>query len=112
MEIGYIIFLIALIRGVASAFGNRRPAITTIANSVPESLCVTCAYAHIACGYRERDKLIACTFGGSPRPLKFAVSNCTLYCSRNSGTQLVRVAGFAECIDTSVAPAVAAKIAH
>lgn len=110
MEIAYIIFLIAVIRGIASAISNSRAAITTITNSAPESLCGTCAYAHVARGYRERDKLIACTHGGTARPLKFAVSHCTLYCNRSAGTRLVRVTGFATAADESRTPAVAAQV--
>ena len=110
MEIASIIFLIALIRGFATALGKRRAATTAITNSEPDSLCASCAYAHVARGYRERDKLVACTFGGTVRPLQFAVSNCTSYCNRNAGARQVRVAGFAESVDGALAPTVAAKI--
>ena len=109
MEITYIIALVAIGRAIASAIRNRQPAINTLVSVKPESLCTSCVYAHLAQGYRERDKLIACTFGGTARPLKFAVSNCTLYCNRNAGTQVVRVIGFADIVGQSAGASVAAK---
>jgi len=96
MEITYIIFLIALIRGIASALNKCQPAISTLTGNACEPLCATCAYALIVRGYGEREKLTACTYGGSVRPLKFAVSECTLYSNRNATSQVVRIAGFAE----------------
>jgi hypothetical protein len=95
MEITCLIFLVALIRGLLSAIRNRQPAITTLTSNSSQSLCSTCAYAHIAHGFDDRRKLIACTYAGSVRPLKFAVSACTLYCNRNVTAQEVRVVGFA-----------------
>ena len=93
MEITAIIFVLALIRGVAAAL-NRKPAITTLTGNTPQSLCATCAYAHIAHGMTDRQKLIACTFGGTARQLKFAVSSCTLYLFRGATEQTVQVVGF------------------
>ena len=98
MEITYIIFIIALVRGIASAVRNSRPTITTLTNTASDSLCTSCAYAHIAHGFSDRQKLIACTFGGSVRPLKFAVSDCTFYFNRTAIPQSVCIIGFAETI--------------
>lgn len=102
METTYIIFLIALIRGLAGALNKRQPAITTLTGNPREPLCATCAYALIARGYGEREKLTACTYGGSVRPLKFAVLECTLYCNRNSNPQTVRIAGFAQSAEVAL----------
>ena len=108
MEITSIILLIAFIRGIASAVRNRRPVINTLTSTAPESLCATCAYAHIALGFDERHKLIACTFGGSVRTLKFAVSTCTFYFNRAAIPQMVAVTGFARSCETELVP-IAAK---
>ena len=108
MEIFTLIVVIGIIRAIVSAIREQTPVITTL-TSAREPLCNTCAYAHIARGYRDRQKLIACTFGGTVRPLKFVVSDCTLYCNRNPGIRLVRVTGFAETqLDESLSPTVAA----
>ena len=96
MEIIYIIALIATIRAIVAVVRKRQPAITTLNGNTPQSLCSTCAYAHIALGFNEREKLIACTFGGSVRPLKFAVSACTFYFNRAAIPQAVHIAGFAQ----------------
>ena len=95
MEITYIFFLAAIFRTIVNAVNHRRPAITTLFDRTPQSLCSTCAYAHIAHGFDDRQKLMACTYGGSVRPLKFAVSECTLFCNRNANSQTVRITGFA-----------------
>lgn len=100
MEI-YVIILIAIIRVIVSAVRNRKPAITTLTGSTTEVLCGSCAYAYIAHGFRERDKLIACTFGGSVRPLKFAVSTCTFYFNRAAIPQAVHIIGFAQEEETA-----------
>ena len=102
MEITCIIFLIALLRGIASAIRNRRPATITLTTTTPEPLCANCAYAHIAHGFYERQKLIACTFGGSVRTLKFAVSSCTFYLNRAAIPQMVAVTGFARPPETEL----------
>ena len=112
MEIIYIIGFIALIRLIIAQIQKHRNAIETLASQQAQSLCIACAYAHIAHGFTDRQKLIACTYGGSVRTLKFAVSNCTLFCNRNAGTQIVRVIGFADTVEQSVSPSVAAKSAN
>jgi hypothetical protein len=108
MKITYVMVLVAIVRALVSAERIRQPAITTLISNTPQSLCSSCAYAHIAHGYGEREKLIACTYGGLVRPLKFAVSKCTLYCNRNAGSQIVRIAGFAQLQDAQ-RPLIAAK---
>jgi len=96
MEITCIIFLVAIIRGIVSALQRRKPMITTIQGSVRESLCMSCAYAHIARGYRERDRIVSCTYAGSVRRIRFAISTCSMYCNRGVTSRIVRIAGFAQ----------------
>ena len=108
MEIPCLILSSALIRVLFGAVRNRQPATNTLTSNTPQSLCSTCAYAHIAHGFDDRRKLTACTYGGSVRPLKFVVSECTLYCNRNAGSPTVRIAGFAQSQDAQT-PLIAAK---
>jgi len=96
MEFFYVIGFIAFIRVVIAQVEKRQAAITTLAAQHAQSACMTCAYAHIAHGFSQRQKLIACTFGGSVRKLKFAVSACTFYFNREAIPHTVRVVGFAE----------------
>jgi len=96
MEITCLIILISMIRVIASALRNRRPAITTIATARRESLCTSCACAHIARGYRERDRMIRCAFAGNPRRIRFVVSTCSMYCNRDATSRIVRIVGFAQ----------------
>ena len=58
------------------------------------SLCNTCIHAHVAYGFGQR-KLIRCTYAWASREIRFAVSNCTMYCNRAVATRIVRVTGFA-----------------
>jgi hypothetical protein len=109
MEITALIIVIALVRAIVSLFAAKRPVVMTLATSAPESLCDACAYAHIARGFRERDRMVACMFAGSVRPLKFAVSECTMFYPRTAEAQMVRVIGFAGIVDQSVSPSIAAR---
>jgi hypothetical protein len=94
MEIIYIVFLSIVVRLIVSAIRDREAVTSTL--GVRPSLCRDCAYAHIARGFRDRDELIACTYAGVMRPIKFAVSDCSMFCSRNANSAIVRIAGFAD----------------
>ena len=95
MEVIYIMGFIALIRLIITQVEKRQAAVQARANEQAQAACMTCAFAHIAQGFEARQKLIACTFGGTARQLTFAVSACTLYCPRGLTEQTVQVVGFA-----------------
>lgn len=61
----------------------------------PETLCRACANAHMVRGFSGKE-LISCTFGGSLRPIKFEVRECTGFASRLVTINPVRVAGFVQ----------------
>lgn len=110
MEIIAIAIISFALRLIVSAIDARKSSVTTVFTNDRTSLCRDCAYAHIARGFRDRDELIACTYAGAMRPIKFAVSDCTMFCSRNANTQIVRIIGFAQNeLDQSVSPSIAAK---
>ena len=94
MEVICIIGMIAFIRLVIAQVEKLQAASENRAIEQTQALCTTCAYAHIALGFNERQKLMACTFGGTVRQFKFAVSDCTLYCIRGATEQTVQVVGF------------------
>lgn len=108
MEFIYIVFLSIVIRLIVNAIKDRETVTTSL--SAKTSLCRDCAYAHIARGFRDREELIACTYAGAMRPIKFAVSDCTMFCSRNANTAIVRITGFAETLSTLEAPTIAATL--
>ena len=109
MEFIYIVFLSIVMRLIVNAIKDRETVTTTL--SAKTSLCRDCAYAHIARGFRDREELIACTYAGAMRPIKFAVSDCTMFISRNANAPIVRIAGFAQStLDSPQRPAIAAKL--
>ena len=110
MEFIYIVFLSIVVRLIVTAIKSGRETVTTLVRNERTSLCRDCAYAHIARGFRERDELVACTYAGAMRPIKFAVSDCTLFCSRNANTAIVRISGFAETMNSPQVPSIAAKL--
>ena len=57
------------------------------------SLCRTCVNSHLVKGFSGKE-LISCTFGGTLRPIKFKVRECTGFGSRLVTIAPVRVAGF------------------
>ena len=79
--------MIALVR---TMFGDREP--VTIVRR-PETLCRTCANAHMVKGFRGNE-LIACTFGGTLRRMRFEVRECTGFSRRLVNITPVRVTGF------------------
>jgi hypothetical protein len=89
---------------VASAKAN---SVTTIFGGSRESLCTRCVYAHIARGFNTGEELTYCTYAGVCRDVKFAVSDCSMYCDRYAGVNVVRVIGFANTNerDQSLRPA-------
>ena len=109
MEFIYVVFLSIVIRLILNAIRDRETVTTAL--GAKTSLCRDCAYAHIARGFRDGDELIACTYAGAMRPIKFAVSDCTMFCGRNANAQIVRITGFAEKLDWQTrSPAVAAEL--
>jgi hypothetical protein len=51
-----------------------------------ESLCATCAYAHIQRGFRESEQDVFCGYGQF-RSVRFKVRECTDYCDRTVPTR-------------------------
>ncbi len=108
MEIFYTILFGFIVRAVFSAIRKSRAQAMTI---IParESICSNCVHAHIARGYRASEALTYCTYAGVSREVKFAVSDCSMFCHRDAKPELVRVIGFAEThADQSVGPTIAA----
>jgi hypothetical protein len=61
----------------------------TVKDGLPldgESLCATCAYAHIQRGYRESEEDVFCSYGQF-RSVRFKVRECTDYCDRTVPTR-------------------------
>lgn len=100
------VFLSVIARLILNAVRDRGPMVTTIAPE-RESICLYCAYAHVARGYAG-EELTYCTYAGTTRELKFAVSDCSMFCNRNANSNIVRVIGFADIrADSQVLPAAA-----
>ena len=59
----------------------------------PGTLCRSCANSHLVKGFSGKE-LISCTFGGTLRPIKFEVRECTGFSNRLATITPVRVAGF------------------
>ena len=57
------------------------------------TLCRTCANSHMVMGFSGKE-LISCTFGGTLRPMKFEVRECTRFTSRLVTISPVRIEGF------------------
>ena len=61
----------------------------TIKDGTPlegESLCATCAYAHIQRGFRESEEDVFCSYAHF-RAVRFKVRECTDYCDRTLPTR-------------------------
>jgi hypothetical protein len=110
MEIIFIAFVSFALRLGISAINSRKPAITTVFRDDRTSLCRNCVYAHIARSFDRRKELVACTYAGVMRPMKFAVSDCTMFFSRDSNVEVVRITGFAGTLHSPEAPAIAATL--
>jgi hypothetical protein len=109
MEFIYVVFLSIVVRLIVNSIKGRETVTTALSSKT--SLCRDCAYAHIARGFRDREELIACTYAGAMRPIKFAVSDCTMFCNRNANTPIVRITGFARSsLDSPQAPVIAATL--
>ena len=57
------------------------------------TLCRTCVNSHMVKGFSGKE-LISCAFGGTLRPVKFEVRECTGFSSRLVTINPVRVRGF------------------
>lgn len=57
------------------------------------TLCRTCVNSHLVKGFGGKE-LISCTFGGSLRPIKFEVRECTGFSNRLVNVTPVRIEGF------------------
>ena len=57
------------------------------------TLCRTCVNSHLVKGFSGKE-LISCTFGGTLRPMKFEVRECTGFSSRLVTITPVRIEGF------------------
>lgn len=110
MEVLSIIILSFVVRGIYSAITDKCAKMPVITPE-PESICYFCAYAHVARGFKASEELTYCTYAGVSRDLKFPVSNCSMFCPRNSKPEVVRVSGFAENqVDQSIGALVAAGL--
>lgn len=86
-----------------------RAFVRAIKGDPAKALCVHCTHAHITLGHLPGQRATTCTYGGVPRAFKFVVSDCSMFCNRNSEAQIVRVIGFADIVNESVSPQIAAK---
>jgi len=109
MEILSIITFSFVVRIIYSAVTNRRSQAISIAPA-RESICLSCVHAHIARGYKATDELTYCTYAGVSREVKFAVSDCSMFCNRNAKPEIVQVIGFADTVNQSVSPSIAAQM--
>ncbi|HZM11473.1 MAG TPA: hypothetical protein VFC15_14800 [Candidatus Limnocylindrales bacterium] len=57
------------------------------------TLCRSCANSHLVKSFSGKE-LISCTFGGTLRPIKFEVRECTGFSNRLVTIAPLRVAGF------------------
>jgi|GEM_PF-1671527 len=57
------------------------------------ALCRTCVNSHMVKGFSGKE-LISCTFGGTLRPIKFEVRECTGFSNRLVNITPVRIEGF------------------
>src|ERR1035437_5863489 len=57
------------------------------------TLCRSCANSHLVKGFSGKE-LISCTFGGTLRPIRFEVRECTGFSNRLVTITPVRVVGF------------------
>ena len=87
MLIPIIWIVIAVLRAI---FRERE----TVAIGQPQgTLCRTCVNAHMVRGFSGKE-LISCTFGGTLRPMKLEVRECTGFSNRLVTITPVRVEGF------------------
>jgi hypothetical protein len=109
MEILSIAIISFIVRLAVSNLGARCAKVTSIAPA-RQSICLFCVHAHIARGFKTNEELTYCTYAGVSREVKFAVSDCSMFCNRNAKPEIVRVIGFAETqADQSLRPAIAAR---
>jgi hypothetical protein len=66
---------------------------TTVTLMRDGTLCRSCVNAHMVKGFNGQE-LISCTFGGTLRPMKFEVRECTGFSSRLVTITPVRIEGF------------------
>ena len=57
------------------------------------TLCRTCVNSHLVEGFSGKE-LISCTIGGTLRPIRFEVRECSRFCNHLVTIAPVRVAGF------------------
>ena len=103
-----VVFLSAIARLILNAVRDRGAQVTMIAPA-RESICLYCIHPHIARGYGAKQELMYCTYAGTARELKFAVSDCSMFCHRNANSNIVRVIGFADNVNEPVRPQFVAK---
>ena len=94
METLALLMVVVIARLIGAAIQARKPVVTTVFAKRETTLCQRCVYAHIAQGYKSREKLTYCTYAGMPRLMRFAVSECSMFCDRASAWKLTRIAGF------------------
>ncbi len=63
------------------------------AGASEESLCLACVNAMVTRGTHAR-AMVACSFGGAMRPVKFTVCRCTGFCEKAGPAKLVTIEGF------------------
>jgi AhpD family alkylhydroperoxidase len=109
MEILSIAIISFILRLGASNISARRAEVITIAPA-RESICLYCLHAHIARGYKASEELTYCTYAGPSREVKFAVSDCSMFCHRYTKAEIVRIIGFADVIPDSQVIRAAARL--
>jgi hypothetical protein len=109
MEILSIAIISFIVRLVISSITARRVQVVTI-TPARQSICLHCVHAHIARGFKASEELTNCTYAGVSREVKFAVSDCSMFCHRNAQPEIVRVIGFADMhVGHSLRPSIAAE---
>jgi len=83
------ILILGIIVGLLVKLVGRRAAKSA---AMANALCHGCVHVHKVRGF-SGEVLLSCNFGSELRPIKFAVRECTGFCS-NHAPAPVRVAGF------------------
>lgn len=83
-------FMVRLIVSVMNAF------MKAFKGDMAKSLCMHCVHAHVTIGRRPDQRMTTCTYGGVSRAMKFVVSDCSMFSSRNATSKVVCITGFAQ----------------
>jgi hypothetical protein len=87
----FLFAIVSILVAVVQIVLRKRATIVTIMRS--GTLCRTCVNSHLVTGFSGKE-LISCTFGGTLRPMKFEVRECTGFSKRLVTIAPVRIEGF------------------